>query len=556
MKMPFLRNLFLMLALVQLAPLCSFAQQDTTRRQTIEITSAYKPVVRRSAKINLTASQLKADTNKILRPYEIPAQGLFYSYRAVTLKPLALDKESGPDTGDRNFVKAGFGSFNTPLVRAGVGIGDAQSYLLNFYADHISSKGDLENQQCSLSGFKVAGSYFKANHEFYGSLDWRNDNYRLYGYDHSKAKFDREDVLHAYRDLRFTAGLRNQSANDLDISYNPQFSITRLTVKDKIRENGFLLNIPLQRAMTEKFLLRVEASLDVSNFAALTPNVDSAYDFKNNIFAFKPSAEYSSDAFRIDFGLQPTWDNGAFVLLPDVKAEAKLLDKFRLIAGWKGNIRKNSFRNLSAINPFLDTLPIPTSLENLNTREVEFFGGIKGEIGKHFSFTGKAGWITYRNMALFVNDQRPDSLGKGFSIEQEDDGNNLRIEGQLSYILQDRFTANASLILNGYSGFRDKAWHTLPLELSASARWRPWKKLLLKSDLYMFNAGSYKSKENNGEARNLKGGVDLTLGAQYNINSRFSAWLDVNNLFNSKYERWHAYPVLGTGLLAGMLVRF
>jgi hypothetical protein len=556
MKMPFARNLFLSLLLFQLTPEEGVAQQDTTRRQTIEITSAYRPVVRRSAKINLTASQLKADTGKNLRPYEIPAQGLYYSYRAVILKPLALDKESGPETGDRNFVKAGFGSYNTPLLRAGIGIGDARDYLFNFYADHMSSKGDLENQQQSLSGLKAAGSYFRGDHEFYGSLDWRNDNYRLYGYDRSKASFGRDEVLHAYRDLKLTGGLRNQTANDLDITYNPEFSITRLAVKDKVRENSFLLNLPLQRIMSEKLLLRVAAGLDISNFAAIEPHVDSAYDIKNNIFSFKPSAEYNSDIFRINFGLQPTWDNGAFVLLPDVKIEAKLLDKFRLLAGWRGGIVKNSFRNLSAINPFMDSLPIPAKLENLNTREVEFFAGIKGEIGKHFSFTGKAGWISYRNIALFVNDQRPDSIGKGFSIEQEDDANNFRVEGQLSYIVQDRFTANASLILNAYSGFKDKAWHTLPLELSASARWKPWKKLNVKSDLYMFNAGSYKSKENSGSARNLKGGVDLTIGAQYNFNSTFSAWLDVNNLFNSKYERWHAFPVLGTGLLAGMLVRF
>lgn len=555
MKKPNTRICFFIVLSASLTFQKTQAQQDTTRRQTIEITSAYKPVVRRSAKINLTASQLRADTSKNLRPYEIPAQSLFYSYRPITLKPLALDKEIGPETGDRNFVKAGFGSYTTPYLRAGAGWGDAESYLVNFYGDYISSKGDIENQQYSLGGLKASGSYFKDGREYFGSLEWRRDNYRLYGYDHAKDTFSREDVLHAYRDFKFTAGLRNQTANDLGISYSPQFSIYRLAVKDKLRENSFVLNVPLQRSMSEKLLLKLDVSLDVTNYAALEPYVDSAYEFKNNVFTFKPYATYDADAFSLGLGLQPTWDNGAFLLLPDFRAEARLLDKFSLMAGWKGNLIKNSFRNLSAINPYLDTLGIPVNRENLNTRETEFFGGIKGEIGKHFSFMGKAGWITYRNMALFINDQR-DSIGKGFNIEQEEDANNLRIEGHLSYILQERFSANASLVLNGYTGFRQKAWHTLPLELSASAKWQPWKKLSLKSDLYMFNAGFYKSKDNNGEARNLKGGVDLTLGGEYRFNSQFSAWLSVNNLFNNQYERWHAYPVLGTNILAGMLVRF
>jgi outer membrane receptor protein involved in Fe transport len=36
----------------------------------------------------------------------------------------------------------------------------------------------------------------------------------------------------------------------------------------------------------------------------------------------------------------------------------------------------------------------------------------------------------------------------------------------------------------------------------------------------------------------------------------FAAWLDVNNIFNTKYQRWHNYEVYGLNLLGGVRVSF
>ncbi|MEP7110027.1 MAG: hypothetical protein ABI760_18675, partial [Ferruginibacter sp.] len=79
-----------------------FAQKDTARKQTIDITSTYKPVLRNAVKVNLSATNLPADTTRIIGPYTIPPQNLFYTYQPVSLKPLALSQDSALDTGLRN----------------------------------------------------------------------------------------------------------------------------------------------------------------------------------------------------------------------------------------------------------------------------------------------------------------------------------------------------------------------------------------------------------------------------------------------------------------------
>src|SRR5665647_2411344 len=73
------------------------AQVDTTRRQTIEITSSYKPVLRNTVKINLYASPVVPDTSRPRMAYNIPPQNLFFSYQPISLKPLSLQ----PDTAQR-----------------------------------------------------------------------------------------------------------------------------------------------------------------------------------------------------------------------------------------------------------------------------------------------------------------------------------------------------------------------------------------------------------------------------------------------------------------------
>ena len=94
------------------------AQADTSRRQTIEITSSYKPVLRNTVKINLYASPLTADTARPRLAYNIPPQNLFFSYQPVSLKPLALDADTSLQLGERNQLKVGIGSFTTPYVSA------------------------------------------------------------------------------------------------------------------------------------------------------------------------------------------------------------------------------------------------------------------------------------------------------------------------------------------------------------------------------------------------------------------------------------------------------
>jgi len=539
----------ILLTVFSLVAMASFGQQgrDTTKKQTIDITSSYKPVLRNAVKINYSATHLNADTSKTVAAYNIPAQNLFYSYQPISLRPLALSQDSTLNLGLRNYLKVGFGNYSTPYVSGGFSFGDGKQSLVNVYADYVSSKGNIKNQDYAALNIKAAGSYFTEKNELYGSAGVSQQDYYLYGYDHQLHDYKKDDVLQRFQNIHLKAGFRNKDINGTGINYNPNIDINIFRNKDKVTENSFAAIVPIDKTFADAFTISVTAKADITGYTS--ENLDSNVKFNNNIYSLAPALIYAKPMFNIHVGVAPTWDNGKLSVFPNIYGEMKLKDRvFLLQAGYVGRFIKNSFQNLSVMNPWLQTVGLQQ-----NTKETELYGGLKATLGSHFNFSAKASWITYRNLPFFINDT---SDGKSFYISNESRVYNFRLHGDMSFISQDKFTITGGLTFNGYNGKKDndRAWGTIPLEINGALRWWAFKQVLIKSDLLLFSGGAFLLKD--GSDIKLGGGTDLSAGVEFAINKKLSAWLDVNNIFNNKYQRWYNYPVYGLNVLAGVILKF
>ena len=531
-----------------LLPIVTFAQIDTAKKQTIDITSSYKPVLRNAVKINFSASHLNADTTKPKMNYTVPSQNLFYAYQPISLRPLALQQDTNLYLGIRNYIKVGYGNYSTPYVNAGFSFGDGKKMLVNLYANYISSKGKIANQDYTQLQIKANAIFFTPKNEVYVGAQLSQNNNYLYGYNHSLYTFKKDSVRQQFQDLVLTGGVRNTTSGEYGISYNPNITVINFTNKNKVNESTVIANAPITKTFGDAFMLKIDAKADITSYT--TKNLASNIKFSNNVFQIAPSIAISSPRFSINAGIVPTWNNGVFVWLPNVFAEAQVKEKTFLIqAGWIGRYTKNTYRNLTALNPFLTTIPFQK-----NTKEIEYYGGIKATVGKHFSFNLKGGIVSFNDMPLFINDTATDN--KAFNISNEKSVQSLRIHGDLSFINQDKFTLTAGLTFNGYTLLQSnaKAWNTVPMEITSSLRWWAFKQVLLKADLYAFSGGNYLTKGN--KAQSFSGGTDISVGAEFKVNNRFSAWIDINNIANQKYQRWHAYEVYGLNVLGGIRVSF
>ncbi|HRD56931.1 MAG TPA: hypothetical protein PK504_02730 [Ferruginibacter sp.] len=526
-----------------------FAQKDTTKIQTIDITSAFRPVLRNAVKINFYGSQLQADTNRSVLSYNIPQQNLFYAYQPITLKPLALAQDTNLYLGDRNFVKLGYGNYKTPYLSAGLGLGDGKKGLLNLYVDYIGSKGkQIEHQDYALMNLKAAGSLFTPKNEVYGSVSISSSDYNLYGYDHNVYSYDKKDVQQKLKEGELMIGIKNRVENELGINYNPSLKINGFSNKERAKETTVSLNAPVSYKINEALSVSATLKADFTRYNA--DDNTGGYKLKNSLFQLAPALDYNNEFIKAHVGITPVWNNDKFDFLPDVYAEAKFGENvFVVQGGLIGRYILNTYRHLSSVNSYLLSIN-----DYNNTKEIELYGGIKATMGKHFSFSAKAGASKFTNLPLFINDTALDE--KGFYVSNESKLNNFKIHGDLSYIMQEKFTVTAGLTFNGYTGLKnnDKAWHTVPLELNGSLRWWAIKKLLLKADFIMFRGIKFVNLA--GNSQELDAGKDLSIGAEYKINKQFSAWVNANNLFNDKYQRWHRYNVYGTNVVGGIIFHF
>lgn len=530
-----------------LLSISSYAQRDTTKRQSIDITSSYKPVLRNAVKINLSASPLAADTNRPRLAYNIPSQQLFFSYQPISLKPLSLSQDTALQLGGRNFVKAGFGNFSTPYIGAGLSFGDGKQGFINLYGNYTSSKGKIDNQDFSQIKLKATGSYFNKGNEAYGSAGIYQDQYYLYGYDHALHNYAKDSLSRKYQDIALQAGFRNTDVNKLGINYNPNVTVHVFSRENFVTENNIILEAPVEKRFGEEVAFKVTAKAELTNLTDKKGSIDER--FNNNLVQLAPELVYYSDRFTIHGGVTPSWDNGQLSVLPNIYAEAQLQDNVFLIqGGWIGRYTNNTFRKLSDENPYMQD---PSFL--LNTKETEYYGGLKATLGPHFSFNAKAAFIKYNNVPLFINDPID---GKSFYISNESKMSNLHIHSDLNYVSQDKFTVSGALDLNNYTGLRDNAnaWHKIPVQLTGSGRWNAFKQVILKGDIFGF--GQVPALLANGSEIKLKGGVDVGAGAEFKITNRFSAWLDINNILNRKYSRWNNYPVYGLNAIGGVVVHF
>src|ERR1700722_15293464 len=155
--------------------------QDTSKRKSIDITSSFKPVLREAVKINFNAAPPAVDTTHPHLNYKIPSEYMFLSYQPGELKPVALQRDTLIPWENYNYIKLGIGNVVFPVANLGFSFGDGRTTFVNFFANQLSSHGNLDNQKSSLTDVKIDGTFKTQNNlEWNASLGFKNDEYYLY----------------------------------------------------------------------------------------------------------------------------------------------------------------------------------------------------------------------------------------------------------------------------------------------------------------------------------------------------------------------------------------
>ncbi|MFN4284387.1 MAG: hypothetical protein ACK4E8_00315 [Lacibacter sp.] len=517
--------------------------QDTSRKQSVEIISAFRPVLKNAAKLPFQATPPAPDAGPVQLQYNIPVQQLYFNLQPLAFRPLALPVDSTGAANNSNYVKLGYGTYNTPLAEAGLSVGDGRFTNVNLLASHISQKGNLRLQRFSKTELNGYVNSRIQKTELYGKVGyWQQTNF-LYGPDPAFINTKDDSLRKPYSQFTVKVGGRNAFPTQFGASYNPNATLS-LFGDGRSNETNALLELPVDLRLGTNYTIHLTGVADLTSF---TP--DGGNRYSNNIFYLNPAVSIRSGRLRLRAGIRPTWDNGPARVLPDVLLEAPLSQADLLFtAGWVGHVRKNNYEYLAKQNPWINQ-----PLSQFNTRITDVYAGLRGSVADKLNYRFQFGVTEMLQLPLFENSVRP-AL---FAIRREGKLQAFHTQAELGFVQQNQLQASAKL--DWYSIFNQQdephAWHFIPLQVTGTLRWQPIKQLQVRGDLFGWQ-GAVARINPQGNSRRLPAVMDLNAGAEYSITPRIGAWLQFNNIFNNAYERWYNYPVLGFQVIAGIRLTF
>lgn len=517
---------------------------DTSAPKVVTITSAFKPFLKDAAKVNFTAATPVIDSSKIPVAYTIPSQNLFFLYQPVSIKPLALAIDTGFIWENDQYVKVGAGNFSTYYGEAAFSFGDGKHSITNIRGNFLTSTGHLYAQQAAKWGVDLLTIFnTKNNHEWTAHPFYQSSTQYQYG---TGVSYPKDMLLQRFSTVGLELGMQNKTANSFGITYHPQISAGRFFDNREAHENYLLIKAPVSKSFGKIYSFNLGLTADIST--TTFPLIPNPLVINNNLYYLNPSIQFKTPNVKINAGIQPTWDNKTFSLLPDLTAEAKFPEiNLSLEAGWQGYFQKNTYRSLANFNPWIGT---PSSLKN--TKINEQFAGVKGTQGDHFTYHARVSLLTLDNQPLFTN-----AVGDGrmFNVVYDTSIKAVRLHGEIGYTDQEKLSITAGANFTQYSAgvSYPKAYGLLPLEVTGSLKWKILKDLQVKSDVFVWDGAQYLGITGAGKAKAV---ADLNLGAEFTVMPRLNLWIQMNNLLNTSYQRWNQYYVMGFNVLGGVVYSF
>jgi hypothetical protein len=544
-------SVLLMLATVQAARAQNRPAGDSVLKgTTIDVIQAYKPKIKPSPKPEWIPQLPPADTSHPAFSYEVPQQTLYYTYNSLPLQPLALEKmfTKAPFP---NYIKAGGGNLSTIFLDAGIGGIYGKNYETAIHVHHISqNSNNIKFQQTSLSGIEADGVKHGAKTDLHATVSAQRNQYNYYGYDHFLYDYPQDSVRQTYTSARIAVDLKNrQDSTGGRFDYNPGAFASVYRSKLNATELSAGINAPIT--------YRLDSTLDLkmSVNGVLTHFSNDFQRLNNSYIAVAPGLAWHGPHLRGHalLGLALGLGNQGYILPDVLGAYHATNNNFIISAGWKAQLRQNTYEQLSTENPYM-----LNDYQVLQMRNDEVFARFQGRAGDHFSFTGNVSWWNFTNMPVFLNVFT--AAGRKFAVHYQD-LNAISFGAGLRYQVADRWSAGTTVdvysffnITDQYGFAESKVWQVPNLRIKGDFMFNLTPKLSFTA--YVALLGGIYAKDVSDNVVNLSAIADVGGNAEYQIVPRLSVFVQLNNLLNNKYQRWQYYEAYGLNIYGGLRLKF
>lgn len=580
---------YILALILLISTLIAFGQKEPIKKkdsiiEVINVVTSYTPSisdafkVKKNPKIIISGNTKKKKLNYTI--FSAPVASTFVPKSGVV---------KGIDVGKKerlfdNYLALGYGNYSTPFIELFLNQNRKFENDYGVYLKYISTENGIENTPLNtgVSNLNIGGYYMKEERSFNWKIggNIHQQKYNWYGlpninFDTSTLDAIVEQQTYGYYELNGEIIFEDSYFSNIKTSVN--------LFEDSFgsKEIGFSLmphlKLPLTRIYRNLKDLELQTSIHYlqgefeQNYAN---DSNRSYAFLN--LGIHPVLRLDWKKLNIKLGtkiyLSSDIENSLTDILayPDIEISHPLNSGLlNIYTGASGELHMNSFQSLSTLNPFVS----PTLFLTQTNEQYNLFGGINGTLSSNISFNLKANYKKDEDHALFIrnnsksNGEFSNSIalqgyeyGNSFGVFY-DDISTFSIFAELEIAASKKIQLGGNLQMNSYTTtFQQIAWNLPKIEGAIFGKYQNnnW-----YANANMFFVGERLDVNYNdtfpstiSNIQSLKGFADINLNGGYHFNDFLSAFITLNNVLGTDYERYANYNVIGFQALAGVTYKF
>jgi hypothetical protein len=549
-------------------------KKDKIETEEITVVKPFSPTVSDADKINMdpVIDSIGLNEKKEIN-YSINSIPVASTFIPVKGKAKTLRREP-KERFYENYASVGYGNYNSPIIEV-----FAHSNTTNFndfggFLNFHSSGGGIDGIILDDNFLDVNTNLFYKQEERY--FEWQVDaginhlNTNWYGLsdeiNYSNAVINSIDEKQSYSELYFGGEIEFFDA----LVHEGNIKVSRFIDKAESRENYGLIS-GIVDFPVGKEMMYTEMTLEFLN-GIFDSNFFQTDELKYTYFniGFSPNFEILRENLTLSLGaklyysITNTDDTSKFYIYPNLTASYKIKDQALIAyAGVIGDLQQNSYKNFVRKNPFVS----PTLLIKRTSMQYNAYAGIKGLLNNNIRFNAKVAYSSETDKPLYKLKQ---TMTDGSNLVDEgyeagnsfqviyDDVNTINISGELIIDLTKEFKFGGNIEFNSYSlDKQDHAWNLPMVKATLLAKYTR-KKWSIGSDLFFASNRKDELIFNPLSSIRITNAsyFDVNLNGLYNINDKFSVFVNLNNILNNNYQEYTNFRVQGFQVFAGLKYKF
>jgi len=553
----------------------SFAQKkekDTLKTKVINVVKPFDPSVSDAFKIqknpHLETEQTVKSPHFEYKIFSVPVASTFVPKRGtfVGLKRPKLKQIYN------NFISAGYGNNNTPLLEAFIHDAPTKSSDIGVFINVKSSDGNVKNSLLddSYSDVKVDAFYKKSENNFDWQLNTGLRSQKSNWYGISPLGNNYVNTINPKQDYNnfYIGGALSYFNSYFE---GGTFEYSFFSDDYKTTENYLYAAPQFAFPLSSEYLTTTFslAYLDGTfNKSYLDANPVS-YQFFN--LGVAPNLEVLRDNFSFNLGVKVYYSsptaleqNSRFFAYPNVTVSYKS-GLSTIFGGLTGDLHQNTYKDFVNANPFVS----PTLNIKRTDEQYKVFLGFKGT-QQNISYELQMSYKNEKDKALFILNpvkilsvtNRAYEFGNSFNVVY-DNVKTLSFTANAEVAYNKSLTFGSRLNIDSYTlSNEEEAWNlpSLRAEIYGKYAYKKWEA----------QARVYVVGERKGLPTNLfpslvpvvfnpvtnAAYVDANLSGGYLFSDRLTAFVKFNNILGVDYQKYTNFTVQGFQALAGITYKF